>query len=186
MIALAIPWCLLILKNVMIQNKFSEMIFSESDVLDLVMQGHDQSVFDSMIVDSSVDLSQWPDWSESMPGFQQQRLHTCSVPEFHSTQQQQWHMPDAYKNMDIAAHVLGLCQSDAELQRCGQELMLYQEQGLFNLLRYLKYLVDVMQQNAIIWGVGRGSSVASHVLYLMGVHRIDSLYYNLDIHEFLR
>jgi DNA polymerase III alpha subunit len=97
-----------------------------------------------------------------------------------------WHMPDAYKNMDIAAHVLSLCQSDAELQRCGHELMLYQERGLFDLLRYLAYLVDVMRQNAIIWGVGRGSSVASHVLYLMGVHRVDSLYYNLDIREFLR
>jgi len=64
--------------------------------------------------------------------------------------------------------------------------MLYQERGLFDLLRYLKYLVDVMQENHIIWGVGRGSSVASYVLYLIGVHRINSLYYNLDIQEFLR
>ena len=43
-----------------------------------------------------------------------------------------------------------------------------------------------MKQNHIIWGVGRGSSVASYVLYKLGVHRIDSLYYNLDIGEFLR
>ena len=170
----------------MTQNKFGELIFNDSDVMDLVMQGRDHSVFDGMIVDGSVDLSRWPDWADSVPGFQQQRWHTCSVPEFHATQQQHWHMPDAYKTMDIAEHVLSLCQSDAELQRCGHELMLYQERGLFDLLRYLKYLVDVMRQNAIIWGVGRGSSVASHVLYLMGVHRVDSLYYNLDIQEFLR
>jgi len=64
--------------------------------------------------------------------------------------------------------------------------LLYQERDLFNLLRYLKYLVDVMQSNAIIWGVGRGSSVASFVLYKLGIHRINSLYYNLDIEEFLR
>jgi DNA polymerase III alpha subunit len=38
----------------------------------------------------------------------------------------------------------------------------------------------------IIWGVGRGSSVASYVLYKLGVHRINSLYYNLDATEFLR
>ena len=168
------------------QNKFGELIFSESDVIDLVMQGHDPVVFTDMIVDATVDLSKWPDWADSVPGFQQQRWHTCSVPEFHARQQQRWHMPDSYKNMDIAAHVLSLCETDAELQRCGQELMLYQERDLFDLLRYLKYLVDVMRQNAIIWGVGRGSSVASHVLYLMGVHRINSLYYNLDIQEFLR
>jgi DNA polymerase III alpha subunit len=168
------------------QNKFGELIFSDSDVIDLVMQGHDPAVFADMIVDSTVDLSRWPDWAETVPGFKQQRFYECSVSEFHARQQQHWHMPESYKNMDIAAHVLSLCESDAELQRCGAELMLYQERGLFDLLRYLKYLVDVMRQNAIIWGVGRGSSVASHVLYLLGVHRINSLYYNLDIHEFLR
>ena len=161
------------------QNKFGELIFSDSDVIDLVMQGHDPAVFADMIVDSTVDLSGWPDWADTVPGFQQQRRHTCSVPEFHATQQQNWHMPETYKNLDIAEHVLSLCKCDAEL-------MLYQERGLFDLLRYLKYLVDVMRQNHIIWGVGRGSSVASHVLYLMGVHRINSLYYNLDIQEFLR
>ena len=170
----------------MTQNKFGELIFNDSDVMDLVMQGRDPTVFDGMIVDGSVDLSRWPDWANAVPGFQQQRVHHCSVPEFHATQQQHWHMPDTYKNMDIAEHVLSLCATDAELQRCGAELMLYQEQGLFDLLRYLAYLVDVMRQNAIIWGVGRGSSVASHVLYLMGVHRVNSLYYNLDIQEFLR
>jgi DNA polymerase III alpha subunit len=34
--------------------------------------------------------------------------------------------------------------------------------------------------------VGRGSSVASYVLYLLGVHRIDSMFYDLDPSEFLR
>ena len=95
-------------------------------------------------------------------------------------------MPDEYKHMDIAKHVLSLCSTEAELQRCGTELLLFQERNLFDLLRYLKYLVDVMTKNNIVWGVGRGSSVASYVLYLLGVHRIDSMYYNLDIHEFLR
>jgi DNA polymerase III alpha subunit len=95
-------------------------------------------------------------------------------------------MPNIYKQMDIAEHVLGLCHSESELQRCGQELMLFQERDLFDLLRYLVYLVDIMQENQVIWGVGRGSSVASYVLYKLGVHRIDSLHYDLDPTEFLR
>jgi hypothetical protein len=170
----------------MIQNKFGEMIFSEADVCDLIMQGRDSMTLSDMIVDHTVDLSAWPDIVDPVPNFLQQRFHACSVPEFHATQQQNWHMPDKYKHMDIAAHVLGLCDSEAELQRCGAELMLYQERDLFDLLKYLAYLVDIMQENRIIWGVGRGSSVASYVLYKLGVHRIDSLYYNLDIGEFLR
>jgi DNA polymerase-3 subunit alpha len=95
-------------------------------------------------------------------------------------------MPADYYHLDIAALVLSLCDSEVELQRCGAELMLYQERDLFDLLRYLKYLVDTMKHNNIVWGVGRGSSVASYVLYKLGVHRIDSLYYNLDVAEFLR
>jgi len=102
------------------------------------------------------------------------------------TQQNSWHMPNEYQILDIAAHILGLCKSEAELQRCGEELLLYQERDLFDLLRYLKYLVDIMTSNRVIWGVGRGSSVASYILYKLGVHRIDSLFYNLDCREFLR
>jgi len=88
--------------------------------------------------------------------------------------------------MDIAAYILGLCYQKHELQRVGEELLLYQERDLFDLLRYLKYLVDVLRKNKVVWGVGRGSSVASYVLFLLGVHKIDSLYYQLDIDEFLK
>ena len=170
----------------MIQNKFGEIIFSESDVCNLLMQDRTVAEFSGMIVDNTVNLAQWPDIINPVPDLLAQQQHTCSVPEFHAQQQQTWHMPDEYTTLDIAAHMLSLCTTQEELQRCGQELLLYQERGLFNLLRYLKYLVDVMTTNHIIWGVGRGSSVASYVLYLLGVHRINSLYYNLDITEFLR
>jgi DNA polymerase III alpha subunit len=100
--------------------------------------------------------------------------------------QSQWLMPDEYKKLDIAEHALGLCNSESALQRVGEELLLFQSRDLFDLLRYLKFLVDVMKKHNLIWGVGRGSSVASYVLYLLEVHRIDSLHYNLDIAEFLR
>ena len=95
-------------------------------------------------------------------------------------------MPQDYKDLDIAQHILDLCTTEPELQRVGEELLLYQERDLFNLLRYLKYLVDVMTENKVIWGVGCGSSVASYVLYKLGVHRIDSMYYKLEPEEFLR
>jgi len=109
-----------------------------------------------------------------------------SVEEFDRVLQKNWHMPKEYKDLDIAAYVLGLCKEEHELQRVGQELMLYQERNLFDLLRYLKYLVDTLRKNNIVWGVGRGSSVASYVLFLIGVHKIDAIYYNLNIDEFLK
>jgi DNA polymerase III alpha subunit len=109
-----------------------------------------------------------------------------SVDEFDRRLQSNWRMPQDYKDLDVAEYVLSLCQQEHELQRVGQELLLYQERNLFDLLRYLKYLVDTLRKNNVVWGVGRGSSVASYVLFLLGVHKIDSLYYNLDIDEFLK
>jgi DNA polymerase III alpha subunit len=109
-----------------------------------------------------------------------------SVEEFDRVLQRNWRMPVEYKELDIAAYVLGLCQQEHELQRVGQELLLYQERNLFDLLRYLKYLVDTLRKNNVVWGVGRGSSVASYVLFLIGVHRIDSIYYDLNVDEFLK
>ena len=109
-----------------------------------------------------------------------------SVGEFDQKNQSMWRMPAEYQQLDIAAWVLAQCRTNDELQRVGQELLLYQERNLFDLLRYLKYFVDTMRSNNVVWGVGRGSSVASYVLYLVGVHRINSMYYDLDISEFLR
>lgn len=109
-----------------------------------------------------------------------------TVEEFDSTMQSTWYMPMEYKSMDIAKWLLDQCQNEAELQRIGQELLLFQERDLINLLRYLKYFVDTMRKNNVVWGLGRGSSVASFALYLIGVHKINSIYFDLDIEEFLK
>lgn len=111
---------------------------------------------------------------------------SLSVEEFDAQQQANWHMPQSYKDMDIAEWVLSQCKEEYELQRVGQELLMYHERNLFDLLRYLKYFVDTMRANKVVWGVGRGSSVASYVLFLIGVHKINSLFYSLDISEFLK
>lgn len=176
-----------ILKRLMIQNNFGEMIFNESDVCNLIMQGRDPSTIKNMLVDNTVNIEQAVDFLKTTPELIEYTTRPgVSSNVFDKEQQAKWHMPDAYKQLDIAEYILSLCKDEAELQRCGAELLLYQERDLFNLLKYLKYLVDVMIENKVIWGVGRGSSVASYVLYKLSVHRIDSMFYNLDHREFLR
>ena len=169
-------------------DKFGQIVFSENDIVNLYLRGFDlDAISHLMMVDGTVDLEAAASILESVPEFLQYHVReTKSVEEFDQHNQSQWFMPQEYQDMDIAAYVLSLCESDAELQRCGQELLLFQKRGLFDLLRYLKYLVDVMTENRLIWGVGRGSSVSSYVLYKLGVHRVDSLFYDLDITEFLR
>ena len=109
-----------------------------------------------------------------------------TLEEFDNSKQSSWHLPPEYLNMDIVKYVLDKCTSEAELQRAGEELIKFQEREMFILLKYLKYLVDTMRKHNIVWGVGRGSSVASFVLFLLEIHRINSLYYDLSIDEFLK
>lgn len=169
-------------------DTYGQMIFSEDDLVNLYLQGHDLGMLDRLLVDSTVDLETAAQILDNVPAFirYDELAQKQTLEEWDHRCQANWYMPEEYRQLDIAAHVLDLCQSDAELQRCGHELMLFQERDLFNLLRYLKYLVDVMQENRLIWGVGRGSSVASYVLYKLGVHKIDSMFYELDPAEFLR
>jgi DNA polymerase III alpha subunit len=169
-------------------DHLGQMIFSEDDCVNMLMRGQSIHV-NGMLVDATVDLETAALMLEHAPTFVQYNemaMQAVTVEEFDHRNQSQWLMPDEYKNLDIAEYILSLCKSESELQRVGEELLLYQARDLFDLLRYLKFLVDVMQENHLIWGVGRGSSVSSYVLYLLKVHRIDSLHYNLDIAEFLR
>ena len=139
-----------------------------------------------MLVEPGVNLETASAYLEQVPKLVEYAFTDMTVEEFDAVKQNSWHMPAEYKQLDIAEYVLSLCDSDEKLQRCGEELLLFQERNLFDLLRYLKYLVDTLKSNNMIWGVGRGSSVASYVLYLLGVHRIDSMFYDLDPSEFLR
>lgn len=163
------------------------MVFNEDDVCGLLMSGREPSSIKRMLVDKTVSIERAIEYVDTYPElikYAGQEGVLMNV--FDKESQAKWHMPEEYKNLDIAEYVLGLCTNEAELQRVGHELLLYQERDLFNLLRYLKYLVDLMTENHVIWGVGRGSSVASYVLYKLGVHRIDSMFYKLEPEEFLR
>ena len=110
---------------------------------------------------------------------------TASITEVDKLHQRDWFMPKDYC-LDLIQQIYGMCKTDEQRDRVSLELELFIQHGMLDLLYYLKYLVDTMRENKIVWGVGRGSSVASYCLYLIGIHKIDSLKYNLDIKEFLK
>ena len=167
-------------------NQYGEIIYNESDLVNMIMRDATLESLQGLLVEPGVNLETASAYLEQVPELVEYAFTDMTVEEFDTMKQNTWHMPDEYKNLDIAEYVLSLCDTDAQLQRCGEELLLFQERNLFNLLRYLKYLVDTLRVNRMIWGVGRGSSVASYVLYLLGVHRIDSMFYDLEPTEFLR
>jgi DNA polymerase III alpha subunit len=168
----------------MIIDNFGQHIFNEKDICNLYMTDPNRQLKPLLVkevinFDSELDLQKLPELLEYQTSNQ-------TIEEFDNIRSTEWFMPEEYKNFDIAKWILEQCKTDEELQRAGEELIMFQERDMFILLQYLKYLVDTMRKHNIVWGVGRGSSIASFVLYLIGIHRINSLYYQISINEFLK
>jgi len=167
-------------------NKYGDYVLDEKEVVEVLYNNPNVDL-------TKVNITEVQKFNEAVESLYidteklaQYTEPNVSVEEFDNQYQQNWHMPQQYKDLDIAKYLLDLCSNDAELQRVGHELLEYQKIDFFDALRFLKYFVDTMRENNVVWGVGRGSSVASHVLYLLGVHKIDSLKYNLDPDEFFK
>ncbi len=167
-------------------DQYSNPIFNEQDLFDALYKGYKFSVDDTLLVEKrSEEIKNL----ESFLGFkflEPYQTHNTTE-KYDRACQQNWNMPDEYKKMDIESWLKKQCPPwDPQSTRLEEELVEYKARNMLDLLRWLKYFVDVCSKENIVWGVGRGSSVASYVLYLIGVHSIDPIKYNLDWQEFLR
>ena len=162
--------------------------FSNKDLIDMIYSGHADKVH-VVLCDADDDVDKFNSAMEEQGLDKLQKYIPLDVDEktFDGVCQSEWFMPDEYKALDVYTFVMNKAGDDlAELERVEEELAQFKVRGMNNLLRYMIYLVDFMRENDIVWGVGRGSSVASYVLYLIGVHKIDSIQFGLDWREFLR
>jgi len=165
-------------------DKYGQLIFNQNDLCGAYLRDPDLHI-KNVIVNDQIHFDEILNL-ENVPNFIVSKDSNLSTVEFDKQNQNKWYIPKEYMEMDIVKHILDQCKTEAELQRVGMELLKFQERNMMILLKYLKYLVDTMRKNNIVYGVGRGSSVASYVLFLLGVHRINSLYYDLSIDEFLK
>jgi DNA polymerase III alpha subunit len=106
-------------------------------------------------------------------------------PLIEEPQGRKWFIPKEYKEMDIEEFLINQCPKE-NYDRLVEELNLYKKHNMLDVLKVMKYLVDTLRKNNIVWGVGRGSSVSSYCLYLIGIHKIDSVKYRLPISDFFK
>lgn len=169
-------------------DKYGQISLNEKEAFDALYNGSitaldsiylvnqkDVDTFNRSVLKNGDKLSTLKTYSES----------NISIKDFDQKNQSNWFMPENYCP-NLVEMLYGMCETEEQKDRVTSELELFIQHGMFDLLFYLKYLVDTMRQNNIVWGVGRGSSVASYILYLIGIHKIDSIKYNLDIKEFLK
>jgi DNA polymerase III alpha subunit len=164
-------------------DQYSNPIFNQQDLFDAMYTGCTFDGNNAPIVDYEADIALLENHLEFK--FKLPCSTTASIEEFDKIMQEEWFMPKNYCP-DLLQQLYDMCSNDDQRTRVSEELTAYLHHGMIDLLYYLKYLVDTMSENNILWGVGRGSSVASYVLFLIGVHNIDSMKYNLSWQEFLR
>jgi len=160
-------------------DKYGNPIFDDIDIFNLLYT-EDISIVNKITVENLENI-------KGIPNIKICEDLTVSIPEFDNLQQNQWFMPKEFIDFDIETYIINLCPPwDPQMQRVKEELTVYKGKNMLNLLKWLRYFVETARTNNIVWGVGRGSSVSSYVLFLLGVHKIDSILYNLDYKDFLR
>lgn len=109
-----------------------------------------------------------------------------------------WQLPERYLNLDLheavgqayEAQVEKLLttytpqQHDAALDRLAAELDEIERRGMVEFVKTIIYILDVFREREVVWGVGRGSSCASYVLFIIGLHSVDPIRYNVPMNEF--
>jgi DNA polymerase III alpha subunit len=168
------------------RNEYGDCVYTESDVLELIYQDPEFDISKLQIETAEQYLTALKELGIDLP--------TVSIPierkgglrEFDAEHISNWHMPKEYYELDVQNYLLERCGTDQERQRVEEEYKIFAEKGFTKVLQFLVYFIDTLRQHNIVWGVGRGSSVSSFCLFLIGVHKINPLLYNLDYREFLR
>lgn len=161
--------------------------FTNKDLVDVIYSGHIDKCH-IVLCESSDDVNRFNELMEEqgLPTLATYVALDVDQKTFDGVCQNEWFMPDKYKNMNLLMYFSKFDLSKDQKDRVFEELKAYKDRDMFQLLKYMIYLVDYMRENNIVWGVGRGSSVSSYILYLIGIHKVDSIKYKLDWREFLR
>lgn len=168
-------------------NKYGQAILSSKHLQELLLQGKNISHL-NVVRDNDIELYEkyQNELLKIKTTFLDPPEELQSFEDFHDERAEEWVFPEVYQNIDVYRWLLDKCHTQAQIDRVNEEYKLYEERNLIMLLRLFIFLTSYMRENNMIWGVGRGSSVSSYILYLIGIHRVDSMKYGFDIRDYLK
>lgn len=170
----------------MITDRYGQVVFHENDLCELLYKNHKVDLSKIQMDNPDKFNAGNKKLHAGLPTIKKYQSLNIDLTAFDKGNQNNWLMPDQYKNFDIENWLYSKCSGVASTKRVEQELELYRQTNLLDLLKYIKYLVDTMTNKNILWGVGRGSSTSSYILYLIGLHMVDPLKYDIPIEEFFK
>ena len=166
-------------------NDHGDVIFTEQDAIDLLYTDPNFNISKLFFDQTDQYTSNLKELGIDLPII---NIAPSRGPlkEFDEKNINNWHMPEKYYQINVLEWLLDKCQNDKERSRVQMEYDLFEQKRFIRVLQFLIYFINTLRANNMVWGVGRGSSVASFCLFLIGVHKINPMFYNLDITEFLR
>jgi len=167
-------------------DQFGTVFFTEKSACDLLYENPKLNFKDLVLEDPERYNSSNKKLHAGLEKIREYVPLDFGIQEFDGLCQNRWFIPESYAKLDIKNFLLAQCQTQEQQDRVVTELSLFEQTNLLMMVKYLKYLVDTMTEKNIVWGVGRGSSTASYVLYLIGLHMIDPIKYNIPIDEFFK
>ena len=168
------------------RNEYGDCVYTEADVLELIYSDPKFNISQIQIESPEQYLTALKELGIDLPVLAVPVTRKGGLKEFDEKNISDWHMPVEYNELDMLAYLLEKCGTDEDRIRVKEEYVLFEKKGFTKVLQFLVYFIDTLRQHNIVWGVGRGSSVSSFCLFLIGVHKINPLLYNLDHREFLR
>ncbi len=166
-------------------NDHGDVTFTEQDAIDLLYTDPEFDISKLFFENTEQYMASLKELGIDLPNINT-TPNRESLAEFDNKNINNWHMPEKYYQIDVKQWLLDKTETEEERDRVLIEYNLFEKKKFIKVLQFLIYFVDTLRANNIVWGVGRGSSVSSFCLFLIGVHKINPLLYNLDVTEFLR
>lgn len=177
----------------MITNEYGQVFFSVDEITEYMY-----SDITNMInyLDDTAEIEKWNQHCKhfEIETVTQEPVLQTDVKQYHQILSQNWVTPEPYNSIDINKILIDRMEL-LEIATPEYTTYLTQEiehwytlfpQGPEDLWKFLHYMIETCKEHDIVTGVGRGSSVSSLVLYLLDVHCVDPVKYNLNYKEFLR
>lgn len=150
-------------------------------IMELMYQDKDLSNYNFIVDEQNLDTKLY-----NSNSFDKKLSNADYKPVNIKERRNQWFYPNEYDELDLLAFFAKMCKTDEERVRVENELHHFKEKDLEKFLRFCIYLAVVLKQEGIVHGVGRGSSCACFLLYLLGINKVNPLLYGLEIEEFLK
>lgn len=179
----------------MIVNEYGQVTFDTNEIINKLYTQEWQTV--TGFVESLDEIAKW---NQNCQQFELVPVESQQTPQqdpqsYHSELSYQWKMPIEFLKFDpmvfFSQELVNRSLNQQEyLDYLVGEIKTWDNimthESAVNLWKFLHYLIKTCEIKDIVTGVGRGSSVSSLVLYLLGVHHVDPVKYKLDYKEFLR